>query len=297
MMKKSVISIALAGFLVFSFALAQDRVRMNDPVNPSAELLKTRVGVPIPVPSTAPGYKIIPLATGLKSPRGVGVKPLGDRIYVCTEDDFSLWAYHDGAIHHILTMPTLNDALHASRYRKGYFAGSDEGQVFKVIGGTAMGFLSSPYLDSITALDVDKSNGDIYFAVTLNIYRLSKGQTTATHIVTLPDTTWGLAVRGSQLFISQSIEGLIYQMPKSGGSLTTIASGLVGPCDIAFDSAGNLLVCDFNGGTIEKLHAGTWVRRTIVWDLVAPYYLGLDSHGNIYFSDFEAGVLYKVKKV
>jgi DNA-binding beta-propeller fold protein YncE len=298
MLRKRIILIGLGCLCVVPFALAltQVQARSGDPVDRNPALRGVPPGVQIVLPSTAPGYKIITLASGLMSPRGVGVKPSGAYVYVCTEDDYSLWVYHDGAIHRLLTMPSPDAALHASRYRAGYIAGSDLGQVIKFAGGAGHNLLAVPYSDVITALDVDRSNGDIYFAVTSEVYRLPKGQNTAVHITTLPDTTWGLAVRGSQLYISQSIEGLIYRMPKSGGPLTTIASGLTGPCDLGFDGAGNLYVCDFNGGTIERLRAGTWARKTIVWDLGFPYYLGLDSKGNIYFSDFERGILYKVKK-
>ena len=73
---------------------------------------------------------------------------------------------------------------------------------------------------------------------------------------------------------------------------STFASGLQDPCDMAFDSAGNLFVADQNSGKIYEITPGG-AMSTFASGLALPTGLAFDSAGNLFVADNGNGNIYK----
>jgi hypothetical protein len=93
--------------------------------------------------------------------------------------------------------------------------------------------------------------------------------------------------------------GAIYKFTWDGGQ-STFVSGLTDPWDVAFDSAGNLFVVDYDRGglvgdaAIYKI-TPNGVRTTFASGLTYPCYLAVDRTGNVFVADYSHGVIYEYK--
>ena len=67
-------------------------------------------------------------------------------------------------------------------------------------------------------------------------------------------------------------------------STTTFVSGLDSPQQLAFDTAGNLYVANYNGGSVTKV-TPTGVTSTFVSGFSNPVGLAFDTAGNLYVAD------------
>lgn len=65
---------------------------------------------------------------------------------------------------------------------------------------------------------------------------------------------FGIAVRGSDIYISDGDQGKIWKLP-SAGTLSVFAEGLDTPSGIAFDGSGALIIADAGSHTIKKVDA------------------------------------------
>ncbi len=292
MNSKRLVMVAVLGVLLLfaGFGPGFAQKKSTDPV-PLPEAQKARLGSLSGI-GVIPGYTPVSLWTGLSSPRGLGViKP--NKVLVNTED-YKLWLYSGGNLTQVLTSPTM---LFASRYKGAYYVGDINGNIFK-LKNNVLNLLASLGSGYIAGLDVD-SNGDIYFHENQNhvLYKLKKGSHTPTVLATTGISSWGVAVKGKILYFSDAYNGKIWSMPKKGGALTLLVSGLSTPTDIIADKKGNLYVAVQSSGSIAVIPKGTTTINYIGSGFAAPYYLGLDSKGNVYFSDFGTGTLWMLKKV
>ena len=93
--------------------------------------------------------------------------------------------------------------------------------------------------------------------------------------------------------------GAIYKFTWDGGQ-SIFVSGLTDPWDVAFDSAGNLFVVDYDHGglvgdaAIYKI-TPNGVRTTFARGLTYPCYLAVDRTGNVFAADYSHGVIYEYK--
>jgi hypothetical protein len=93
--------------------------------------------------------------------------------------------------------------------------------------------------------------------------------------------------------------GVIYKISWDGGQ-SVFASGLTDPWDVAFDSAGNLFVVDYDRGgllgdaAIYKI-TPNGARTTLASGLSYPAYLAVDNTGNVFVADYNHGVIYEYK--
>ena len=96
-------------------------------------------------------------------------------------------------------------------------------------------------------------------------------RTTATLSAALTLVALGAAQTGhaQNLFESDYDSGTIYEFTPSG-TRTTFATGLNGPCALAFNSSGNLFEADGGGNTIYEF-APNGTRTTFATGLNNPY--------------------------
>jgi DNA-binding beta-propeller fold protein YncE len=93
--------------------------------------------------------------------------------------------------------------------------------------------------------------------------------------------------------------GVIYKFTWDGGQ-SIFASGLTDPWDVAFDSAGNLFVVDydhdelFGEAAVYKI-TPSGVRTTFASGLSYPSYVAADRAGNLFVADYDDGIIYKYK--
>jgi sugar lactone lactonase YvrE len=93
--------------------------------------------------------------------------------------------------------------------------------------------------------------------------------------------------------------GAIFKFSWDGGQ-SIFALGLIDPWDLAFDSAGNLYVLDYDhsgliGAAAVYKITPSGVRTRFASGLSYPAYLAADSAGNLFVADYDHGNIYKYK--
>ncbi len=272
---------------------------------PSRHPVKSAQGpkplVSLGAPSTIPAYKAVLIADGLCYPSGIGAFPERNRVLFNTQCDYQLWYFYLGTL---TAVPVPASVYHASRYNGGFFVGDDYGYIYQLKDGPEPGLETlariTHSLNYILGLDVDPVTRSIYVVSDrlpsyLNVLP-QQGRGAPITLANLGFDSWGVAVRGNYLYVSDTYGGRIWRIKKTGGPLTVYASGFNGPTDIIADSKGNLYVAEFFGGSVKMIPAYTTKTKTIAWGMSMPYYLGLDSRGDIYVSDFDAGIVWMLKK-
>src|SRR5262249_39662464 len=80
----------------------------------------------------------------------------------------------------------------------------------------------------------------------------------------------------------------------SPGAVSTVASGLQAPAGLAFDTAGNLYVANYDGGTVSKVAPGGAIS-TFASGFTHPEGLAVDAAGSLSVSQGDnAGTISKV---
>jgi sugar lactone lactonase YvrE len=93
--------------------------------------------------------------------------------------------------------------------------------------------------------------------------------------------------------------GEIYKFTWDGGQ-SIFALGLIDPLDVAFDSAGNLYVVDYDrsgllGDAVVYKITPNGARTTFTSGLSYPAYLAVDKNGNVLVADYNHGIIYEYK--
>jgi sugar lactone lactonase YvrE len=103
------------------------------------------------------------------------------------------------------------------------------------------------------------------------------------------------------LFVSGSDTrgGEVFRFTWDGGQ-SIFASGLTDPWDVAFDSAGNLFVVDYDrsglrGDAVIYKFTPNGARTTLASGLSYPAYLAVGNTGNVFAADYNHGVIYEYK--
>jgi len=93
--------------------------------------------------------------------------------------------------------------------------------------------------------------------------------------------------------------GEIYKFTWDGVQ-SIFASGFIRPLDVAFDSASNLFVVDYN--PLERVGIAAifkitpnGTQTTFAWGVGYPSYLAVDNSGNVFLADYEQGIIYRYK--
>ena len=253
----------------------------------------------VPLIPTELRFKAALLAEGLYYPEGIGVTPMGDKVFFAA-NDYDLYCYKNRAVQYVTDAPY---GLHSLRFRGALYGGDNYGNLYKLVNKTTLKPLVEYFENAfIPALDVDKQTGFIYFVAIDNfgywgaIFKMPPGGGSPIWVADLYDYSWGLAVKGNFLYVSYYYENVIVKLPKFGGPELLVSDQLIGPTDLGFDNEGNIVVAEFWNGAIARIKADSGNVVRIATGLNAPYYLQLDSFGHIYFTDAYAGNLWKLRR-
>ncbi len=292
--KVSILVLAVAG-LCFGLVQAQTGPKPSDRTPASA------AGPAGPI-VTGPGYSVVLLSSSMPYYAwGVGVPPSAGTIYVGGIG--SVGAYSGGASFTVASAPIW---VTAARFRQnyGFTCGDDYGHIYRLNAAThTLNRLATvPGEPFITGLEVDPADGTIYFVAQdyvnsyYHLYRMRKGSRTPKYMRRLPIEPYGVSVVKDTLYLTDMWNGGVYRMPKSGGALTLVASGLDGPCDIVADGGGNLYLTEYWGGTIVAIKSGTGKWSRIATGFDGPMGIGVDANGNIYFCEQASYCLWMLQK-
>lgn len=258
------------------------------------------VAVPSKI-STYLGYKAVSMIDGLSIPGPIAVSTGGDSIYFSFDDEGSIFRLRNNKV---TPIPVSGTTINACRLRGALFIGDEHVNIYKLEAGGTLHHLASLGMAGVWVggLDVDLSNGTIYFIVNniltnwSGLYELPAGSSTP---ILLDDwynaPSAGLAVKGNFLYIADYSKGSIWTYSKQG-QWAEIVTGLHGPADIGFDKQGNMFVAEFDGGSIARVKAGSLSITRIASGLNEPYRLELDASDRIYFSDSWTGIIWKLYK-
>jgi sugar lactone lactonase YvrE len=152
------------------------------------------------------------------------------------------------------------------------------------------------HIDTVSApvsLAIDAS-GNIYASNPTNgiISRIRTNKTVEQFATT--GTNVGAIAFGpsGELFASCYGDGTLKKVGSSGGSMTTVKSGINNPSGIAFDASGNMYVGAYSGDIIWKITStGT---ETIFANIVRPSGLIFDHAGNLLVGDQAGHTIRKI---
>jgi sugar lactone lactonase YvrE len=95
----------------------------------------------------------------------------------------------------------------------------------------------------------------------------------------------GVAVDGAgDVFIADTLNNRVVEVPAGGGAQTTLGSGLNNPYGVAVDGAGNVFIADTLNNRVVEVPAGG-VQTAVGIGLSSPYDVAVDGAGNVFIAD------------
>jgi large repetitive protein len=108
-------------------------------------------------------------------------------------------------------------------------------------------------------------------------------QTTMGSSLSVPS---GVAVDGAgDVFIADTLNNRVVEVPAGGGAQTTLGSGLTNPYGVAVDGAGDVFIADTLNNRVVEVPAGGGVQTTVSSGLSSPYDVAVDGAGNVFIAD------------
>ena len=97
---------------------------------------------------------------------------------------------------------------------------------------------------------------------------------------------FGLAVDGNgDVFIADSNNARVVEVPAGGGTQTTVGSGLTYPTGVAVDGAGDVFITDRNANQVVEVPAGGGTQTTVGSGLAYPSGVAVDGAGDVFIAD------------
>jgi len=97
---------------------------------------------------------------------------------------------------------------------------------------------------------------------------------------------FGLAVDGNgDVFIADSNNARVVEVPAGGGTQTTVGSGLTYPTGVAVDGAGDVFIADRNANQVVEVPAGGGTQTTVGSGLAYPSGVAVDGAGDVFIAD------------
>src|SRR5271157_1681312 len=97
---------------------------------------------------------------------------------------------------------------------------------------------------------------------------------------------WGVAVDGAgDVFIADSNNNRVVEVPAGGGAQTTVGSGLSSPYGVAVDGAGDVFIADNGNSRVVEVPAGGGAQTTVGSGLSSPYGVAVDGAGDVFIAD------------
>jgi len=173
-----------------------------------------------------------PVTEGFAFPGGIAIRPTDGQLYVTSTASGEIWIY-DTATGVVSPPQAATDLLVPG------------GMVFDT-SGSSLYFIA------------DKQNGPDTDAA---LWKLSLPGGSVTEIASEAAASFsGIALEGSDLYVSDSFNGEIVRYPASGGNGTTVASGLLSPAGILFLSSTVMLIAESGADRVVEYHesGGNW---------------------------------------
>jgi sugar lactone lactonase YvrE len=175
---------------------------------------------------------------GFQNPGGVAIHPGSGALYVTSTGSNEIWEYDVGTGDAVTSATTV-----------------------VLIQPAAAAFDASGSTLYFVAADNDLSiTNDAVKALTISSGNISP-------VTTDPSANFSaLVVDGSQLFVTDSLNGSVVRVPLAGGSDTTVITGLVSPGGVLLSTATEMLIAETNSDRVVEydLIAGTWVFDRVV---------------------------------
>jgi sugar lactone lactonase YvrE len=95
-----------------------------------------------------------------------------------------------------------------------------------------------------------------------------------------------IAVDGAgDVFIADSGNNRVVEVPASGGAQTTVGSGLSNPNGVAVDGAGDVFIADTGNSRVVEVRAGGGAQITVGSGLSSPNGVAVDGAGDVFIAD------------
>jgi sugar lactone lactonase YvrE len=96
----------------------------------------------------------------------------------------------------------------------------------------------------------------------------------------------GVAVDANgDVFVSDTDNNRVVEVPASGGAQVTLGSGLAGPRSLAIDGAGDLFIADTGNNRVVEVLAGGGYQFSLGSGLSQPHGVAVDGAGNVFIAD------------
>jgi sugar lactone lactonase YvrE len=97
---------------------------------------------------------------------------------------------------------------------------------------------------------------------------------------------FGVAVDGAgDVFIADTLNSRVLEVPAGGGPQTTVGSGLWYPTGVAVDGAGNVFIASEGNNLVVEVPAGGGAQTTLGSGLSTPYDVAVDGAGDVFIAD------------
>src|ERR1017187_3408041 len=108
---------------------------------------------------------------------------------------------------------------------------------------------------------------------------------------------FAVAVDGAgDVFIADTYNSRVVEVPAGGGAQTAGGSGLASPTGVAVDGAGNVFIADNNNSRVVEVPAGGGAQTTVGSGLRSPLGVAVDGAGDVFIADYKLNQVLEVQR-